>query len=71
MDLDRKNNLIFKKFIYRILSQDFQFNKLQLKINNCIYDASLTLKKNKKKTMEINKYIRLFQPSLGKEELVQ
>ena len=45
MDLDRKNNLIVKKFIYRILSQDFEFNKLQLKINNCIYDASLTLKK--------------------------
>ena len=49
LDLDKENNLIVKKFIYRILSQDFEFNKLQLKINNCIYDASLTLKKNKKK----------------------
>ena len=49
LDLNKKNNLIIKKFIYRILSQDFEFNKLQLKINNCIYDASLNLKKNKKK----------------------
>ncbi|MDC0240415.1 formyltransferase family protein [Candidatus Pelagibacter sp.] len=49
LDLDKKNNSNIKKFIYTILSQDFKFNKLQLKINNYIYDASLNLKKNKKK----------------------
>ena len=49
LDLDKKKNLIIKKFIYKVLSQDFEFNKLQLKVNNCIYDASLNLKKNKKK----------------------
>ena len=49
LDLDKKNNLIFKKLIYKILSQDFEFNKLQLKINNCIYDASISLNKNKQK----------------------
>ena len=38
-----------KNFIYKVLSQDFKFNKLQLKVNNCIYDASLNIKKNKKK----------------------
>ena len=49
LDLDKKNNLIFKKLIYKILSQDFEFNKLQLKINNCIYDVSISLNENKKK----------------------
>ena len=49
LDLDKKNNLTVKKFIYKILSQDFEFNKLQLKINNYIYDVSLNLKKNNKK----------------------
>tara|TARA_B100000787_G_C16179827_1_gene291122 strand:- start:242 stop:1012 length:771 start_codon:yes stop_codon:yes gene_type:complete len=49
LDLDKKKNLIIKNFIYKVLSQDFKFNKLQLKVNNCIYDASLNLKKNKKK----------------------
>lgn len=49
LDLDNKKNFSIKKYIYKILSQDFEFNKLQLKINNDIYDASLNLKKTKKK----------------------
>lgn len=49
LDIDKKKNLIIKKFIFKVLSQDFKFNKLQIKINNSIYDASLNLKKNKKK----------------------
>ena len=49
LDLDDKKNLKTKKFIYKVLSQDFKFNKIQLKINNNIYDTSLKLKKTKKK----------------------
>tara|TARA_B100000989_G_C19488486_1_gene448626 strand:- start:596 stop:1369 length:774 start_codon:yes stop_codon:yes gene_type:complete len=49
VDLDNKKNLIRRKFVYKLLSQDFKFNKLQLKINNSIYDTSISLKKTKKK----------------------
>ena len=49
LDLDKKKNSIIKKFLYKTLSQDFEFNKLQLKINNRIYDSSIYLKKTNKK----------------------
>ena len=49
LDLDKKKNSIIKKFLYKTLSQDFEFNKLQLKINNRIYDSSIFLKRANKK----------------------
>lgn len=49
IDLNKKNNRALKKFIYRVLSHDFDFNKLQLKINKSIYDIKLDLKKRNKK----------------------
>ena len=49
LDLDKKKNSIIKKFLYKTISQDFEFNKLQLKINNRIYDSSIFLKRANKK----------------------
>ena len=49
VDLNKKKNLVLKRFIYKILSHDFDFNKLQIKINKSIYNAKLDLIKSKKK----------------------
>ena len=49
MDLDNKINIKTRKFILKALSQDFKFNKLQVKIKNKIYDLKLHLKKTNKK----------------------
>ena len=49
IDLNKKNNIILKKFIYKVLSHDFNFNKLQLKINKSIYNIKIDLKKSNKK----------------------
>jgi len=49
LDLDINKNLALRKFTYKVLSQDFEFNKLQLKINNNYFDVSLNLRKTKRK----------------------
>ena len=49
MDLDNKLNIKNRKFVLKVLSQDFKFNKLQVKIKNEIYDLKLHLKKLIKK----------------------
>lgn len=49
IDLNKKNNSILRKFIYKVLSHDFDFNKLQLKIGKSIYNIRIDLKKSNKK----------------------
>ena len=50
IDLDNKSNITNKNFVLKILSQDFKFNKMQIKLNNKIFDTKLVLKQaNRKK----------------------
>ncbi len=49
LDLDKPKNYELKNFVLKILSLDFKFNKLQVKLNKKIYDTSINLIKNKKK----------------------
>jgi len=49
LNLDKKININLRKFFLKILSQDFNFNKLQIMYNKSIFDISLNIKKSKKK----------------------
>ena len=49
IDLDNKSNITNKNFVLKILSQDFKFNKMQIKLNNKIFDTKLVLKQASRK----------------------
>ena len=43
------SNITNKNFVLKILSQDFKFNKMQIKLNNKIFDTKLVLKQASRK----------------------
>ena len=49
IDLNKNQNLLFKNFVFKVLSHDFKFNKLQVKMGKKIYNLGLSLKKTVKK----------------------
>ena len=49
LNLNKKKNSVHKKFILRIMSQDFPFLKKQILYKNSIYNISVHLKKTNKK----------------------
>ena len=44
-----QEDINLRKFLLKILSQDFNFNKLQIIYNKSIFNISLNIKKSKKK----------------------
>ena len=49
IDLDQKKNFFIKNLLLKILSQDFDFLKMQIKYKKKIFDAKLLLDESKKK----------------------
>ncbi len=49
LNLDEKKNFIIRKFVLKVLSQDFNFLKIQVKYKKKIYNAKLSLEEHKKK----------------------
>lgn len=49
INLDKKENKALKDFLYKVFSQDFDFNKMQVIIKKTFYNISIKLVKCKKK----------------------
>ena len=49
LDIDKNENINLRKFVLNCLGQDFDFLKLQIKMNKKIYDCKLNLNVNDKK----------------------